>query len=265
MDVKMDVFKKKRWYRLGLLFLIGSLYGVFAHTLNFDALAAFSQIPQGFLWLGQNFAPDSTTMDHLFLTHVFLILLRTVVIAVSATMIASGFALLAAVVGSQKTGIHPVAIYLVRGIAMVFRNIPMIAWALILLFSFRQNEFTGFLALFFGTFGYLTRTLTEVIDESSDGVLEALRATGANYFSVIFQGVLPMISSQVISWVLFMIESNVRESALVGILTGTGIGFLFNFYFTSFRYPRAGMVLLFIIVTVLGLEMLSNKIRRLII
>jgi phosphonate transport system permease protein len=161
--------------------------------------------------------------------------------------------------------IHPILTYLVRLIAMFFRNIPLAAWAMILLFSFGQNEFTGYLALFFGTLGYSTRSLLEIVDESSEGTVEALKASGASYFQIIFQGIIPMISSQAVSWMLFMIESNIREATLVGILTGTGIGFLFNFYFRGFRYHLAGMVVLFIIITVLVLEVVSNKIRRMVL
>jgi len=262
---KMDVFKKKRLNSLLLILIIGGIYWFFANHLNFNLGSAVIQIPSGFMWLGENFIPNPETTTTTFILNIITTLLRTLIMAVAATTVAAAFALIAAVFGSQKTGIHWTIIYVVRMIAMVFRNIPLIAWSMILLFSFRQNEFTGFLALFFGTFGYLTRTFTEVIDESSDGVLEALKATGATYFHVVFQGVFPMISSQLVSWVLFMIESNVREATLVGILTGTGIGMLFNFFFASFRYPMAGMVLLFIIITVIALEMLSNKLRRLII
>lgn len=265
LTAKTDIFKKRRLESILWLLVVGGIYGLFATHLNFNPSSAFSQIPSGFLWMGRNFIPNETTTAIPFLLNILNTLFRTVVMAVSATTVASAFALISAVFGSQKTGIHFLAIYLVRMIAMVFRNIPMIAWSMILLFSFRQNEFTGFMALFFGTYGYLTRTFTEVIDESDSGVIEALKASGATYFQVVFQGVFPMISSQLVSWVLFMIESNIREATLVGILTGTGIGMLFDFFFRSFRYPMAGMVLLFIIVTVIGIEILSNKIRRMII
>ena len=260
-----DVFRKKRLHATLLIFTLGTLYFIFAHHLQFNVFSAMIQIPSGFLWLGENFIPNNTSTAPDFLLNITTTLFRTIVMAVSATTVAAAFALIASVFGSQKTGIHWSVMYLVRVIAMVFRNIPLIAWSMILLFSFRQNEFTGFLALFFGTFGYLTRTFTEVIDESAEGVIEALKATGATYFHVVFQGVFPMISSQLVSWVLFMIEANIREATLVGILTGTGIGMLFDFFFRSFRYPMAGMVLLFIVMTVIALEMLSNKIRRLII
>ncbi|MCL1950287.1 MAG: ABC transporter permease subunit [Turicibacter sp.] len=260
-----DIFKKRRIHMVLFFAVFTGLYVFFSQQLNFNSATAFTQIPSGFAWLGANFWPNYTTTAPEFLLNIIRVLLRTVIIAVASTTTASAFALIAAVFGSNKTGIHWTIKYIVRIIAMVFRNIPLIAWALILLFSFRQNEFTGFLALFFGTFGYLTRSFTEIIDESGDGVIEALKSTGATYFQIVFQGVFPMISSQLVSWVLFMIESNIRESALVGMLTGTGIGQMFNFFFSGFRYPMAGMVLLFIIITVIGLEMLSNKIRRLLL
>lgn len=260
-----DIFKQRRNSSLMTFAIILGIYFFFAGFLNFDLWDSVSQIPGGFGWMANNFAPSEASTASTFVWRIVTTMTRTFVIAVAATVVASVAALIAAVFGSEKTGIHKAGIYFIRLFAMVFRNIPLIAWAIILLFSFRQNEFTGFLALFFGTFGYLTRTFVEVIDEMSDGVLEALKASGATYFQVVFQGVLPMISSQLVSWVLFMIESNIREATLVGILTGTGIGFMFNIQFGQFRFPQAGMVLFFIILVVMGLEMLSNKIRRLII
>jgi phosphonate transport system permease protein len=61
-----------------------------------------------------------------------------------------------------------------------------------------------------------------------------------------------------------MIENNIRDATLVGILTGTGIGFLFDLYYKSFRFDLAGMTTVTIIVAVVCLELLANQIRRLI-
>ena len=33
---------------------------------------------------------------------------------------------------------------------------------------------------------------------------------------------------------LYMVETNIRDATLVGILTGTGIGFAFNLFYKSF-------------------------------
>jgi phosphonate transport system permease protein len=64
------------------------------------------------------------------------------------------------------------------------------------------------------------------------------------------------------SWTLYMVETNIRSATLIGILTGTGIGFVFNLYYTSFRYDCAGLVVIITIVAVLVIEAISNKARR---
>ena len=62
-----------------------------------------------------------------------------------------------------------------------------------------------------------------------------------------------------------MIETNIRDATLIGILTGTGIGFVFDVYYKSFRYDIAGLVLLSIILVVIACELISNFVRRRII
>ncbi|MEG0504456.1 MAG: ABC transporter permease subunit, partial [Raoultibacter sp.] len=130
------------------------------------------------------------------------------------------------------------------------------------LFSFKQSEFTGFLALFLTSFGYLTRCFLESIDEVSEGSVEALRATGASYLSIITQAVIPLSITSVVSWLLYMIETNIRDATLIGILTGTGIGFVFDLYYKSFRYDIAGLVIVLIVVAVIACEAISNYVRR---
>lgn len=136
---------------------------------------------------------------------------------------------------------------------------------MILLFSFGQSSLTGYFALFFGSFGFLTRAFVETIDEASGGSVEALRATGASYFSIIFQSVIPSSVPQMISWVLFMIETNIRSATLIGLLTGSGIGFTFNLYYKSLNYDIASLVVITIIVAILFIESISNYVRRVIL
>jgi phosphonate transport system permease protein len=134
---------------------------------------------------------------------------------------------------------------------------------MILLFSFKQNDLTGFVALFFMTVGFLTRAFMETIEDFGTGKLEALQATGATYLQVIFQGLIPEIATALMGWVLYMIENNVRDATLVGLLTGTGIGFIFNLYFKGLRYGAAGLVVLAVIILVVSVELVSKLIGRL--
>jgi phosphonate transport system permease protein len=177
---------------------------------------------------------------------------------VTATAAAFAFGLL----GSRTTRPHPVVAAAARLVASFFRNIPVAAWAMILLLSFGQSSFTGFLALTLETFGFLSRAFMETIDETSEDSVEALRAAGATYGHTIFQAVLPSTLPQVVSWMLYMLETNIRSATLVGILTGTGIGFAFDLYYKSLAYPSAALVTLAVVVVVLAIEAVSNAVRR---
>ena len=136
---------------------------------------------------------------------------------------------------------------------------------MILMLAFSQSQLTGYLALFFGSLGFLTRAFIETVDETSMHAVEAMRATGASYASIITQAVLPASLPQMVSWLLFMIDTNIRDATLVGLLTGTGIGFTFDLYYKSFQFHDASLVVILIVITIIVIEMISNYVRRIII
>jgi phosphonate transport system permease protein len=244
---------------LGLA-LLSALAGGF---VEFNPIKTIIDVPSGIVWMVTNFVPSAESLEKM--PTILRQLFSTVLVSIAASGIAAAIALLFAVVGSRSVGVHSVVQFIVRAIASLFRNIPTVAWALILLFSFKQSEFTGFLALFLTSFGYLTRCFLESIDEVSSGAVEALRATGATFGQVVAQAVIPLSATAVLSWVLYMIETNVRDATLVGILTGTGIGFVFDLYYKSFRYDAAGLTIIAIVIVVIALELGSNYIRRVIL
>ena len=242
------------------LFVINALVGTF---LEFDFLKTIRDIPEGFVWMVTNFLPSVSALQKL--PTIIQQLGATVLISIAASCTAAVLALVLAVLGSRSVGLKGPIPLVIRSIASLFRNIPTVAWALILLFSFKQSEFTGYLALFLSSFGYLTRCFLESIDEVSGGAVEALRSTGATYGQLIAQAVIPLSVTVVLSWVLYMIETNVRDATLVGILTGTGIGFVFDLYYKSFKYDVAALVVLSIVVVIVGIELTSNFIRRVVL
>lgn len=185
--------------------------------------------------------------------------------SIAATTSAAVVSIFLGIMGSKVTRINPFLSSLARLIASFTRNIPVVAWALILLISFGQNSMTGYLALFAGTVGFLTRAFIETIDEANESAVEALRATGAMYPHIINKAVLPQSMPQIISWVLFMVETNIRSATLVGILTGTGIGFVFDMYYKTMDYNTVALVTYSIIITVICIELISNYVRKVIL
>lgn len=239
--------------------IIAICYGAIIIT-EYDVIKGLTSIPKAFGWLAANFIPDEAALKRL--PKILDKLLETILISISSATMASSLALIVALLGSNTTRINSGFSVFARGIATIFRNIDVSAWAMILLFSFGQSSFTGYFALFFVTFGFMVRVLIETIDEISSESVEALSATGASYTAIICQSVIPSCIPQILSWMLFMVETNIRSATLVGILTGTGIGFSFDLYYKSMNYSAASLVILVIVITVLLIEFASNSIRR---
>ena len=258
-----DFFKKKKVRTLTFFFTTAVLYAASAIMTRLTAWNAVTGIPRGLYWLIRNFFPSAQSLSVLPL--IFKTSLYTAVIAITASTIAFCVACIAAVAGSQTTGRFRVLRIICSGVASFFRNIPLPAWSILLLLSFKQNAVTGFLALFFITAGHLTRAFTEIIDSHAEESYTALEAAGVPYMPIIIHGVLPNVLPLFISWLLYAIETNVRDSALIGILTGTGIGFLFNLYFKSFRYPEAGLIICVLMILVLCIDSISNTVRRILL
>lgn len=243
---------------MALVFMaLGALSGTY---VGFDFMQAILDVPGGLMWMATQFVPSLTSLQKL--DTILPALGSTILASIASSCTAAACAYICAVLGSRSVGVGGPFPLIVRAVASLFRNIPVVAWAFILLFSFKQSEFTGFFALFLTSFGYLTRCFLESIDEMSAGPVEALRASGATYGQIVAQAVIPMSITSVISWVMYMIETNIRDATLIGLLTGTGIGFVFDVYYKSFRYDIAGLVILSIILVVIACELTSNFVRR---
>ena len=262
--MQTDIFVKRRNDNLIFFGVLAALTLGSAIITHFDVLKGFTSVGKAFVWGLSNFYPDAHS-----LTNLPDIAAETMGNHFDVGRVDDGrrgFRRDAGDdAGSRTTRINTLFSVIARGLASVFRNIPLVAWAMILMLAFSQSLLTGYLALFFGSLGFLTRAFIETVDEASIHAVEALKATGASYASIILQAVLPSSLPQMISWLLFMIDTNIRDATLVGLLTGTGVGFSFDLYYKSMNFHAASLVVILIVVTIIGIETLSNSVRRIIL
>lgn len=253
------IMKKRKNATLIFLVLIVVMF-LSMWITEYSFIKGLTSFSAAFVWTVTNFFPDAAALEKM--PAILEKLFETVLMSIAATTLAAVCAFFFSLLGSKTTRINGFLSLLARGVATLFRNIPVAAWSLILLFSFSQSALTGLLALFFVSFGLLTRVFMETIDEVSSSSVEALRATGAPYFTIVFQSVIPSCIPQMLSWVLFEIETNIRNATLVGILTGTGIGFIFDLYYKSSDYNVASLIVIVIVLAVFLIEYISNSVRR---
>ncbi len=253
-------FRRRTFFILIFLFLIVNATVLSVWHTGFKTETAITSIPRVVVWIFSNMFPDARALSRL--PNILEKLVDTIFMSIMATTTAALLSLPFAIMGSRSTQINGFFSVISRGIASISRNIPVAAWAMIFLITFGMSSFTGYLALFFSTFGFLTRAFMETIDECSNNQVEALRASGATYSHVIAQAVIPASVSQMTSWILYMVETNIRDATLVGLLTGSGIGFLFDLYYKTMQYKSASLVVIILVVIVLLIEFISNTVRR---
>lgn len=252
---------RRRTFTLAFLG-VAILFVISAVVTEYGVIGGFKSIPRAVVWIVQNFIPDAKAWSRL--PYILSKLVETALVSVAVTVCSAICAFFFSLLGTKTTKTARWIARLVRIAAAFFRNVPDVVWAMLLLFSFGQNILTGFFALFFATFGMLTRTFIETIDEVSASCVEALYATGATSMQTVFHGVIPSALPEIVSWVLYMIETNIRSSTLIGILTATGIGYLFDLYYKRMDYSSASLVVMSIVILVIAIEILSNKIRKVI-
>lgn len=261
--MQVKIFEKRRKDSLIFFILLLLLSLVSIIITEYDVVKGFTSIGKAVAWGSSNFYPDAKAMMKL--PDILAKLQETVLMSIASTMVAAVFAIVMALLGSSTTRINNFLSMMSRAIASIFRNIPVVSWGMVLVIAFGQSSLTGYYALFFISLGFLTRAFMETIDEVGSSSVEALKATGADYFHIVFQAVLPASMPQIISWLLYNIETNIRHATLIGILTGTGIGFSFELYYKSLNYHAASLVVIVIVITVLFIEYLSNYIRKVVL
>ena len=254
-------FLFKRTKLVAILLLLVSSCMLLAKFTNAKSLfPSVLKVPEVIFSLFKFFMPNVESFKYLH--DIANSYYRSSLVAISSTVLATFVALIFALLSANLTKRGFFLPIMIRFFASLCRNIPLPAWVILFLFSFGQNELTGFLVLFTVTLGTLTRIFRELIENTSNDSFIACTACGASYTSAIIHGILPNIEGQVISWLLYALATNIRDVALVGILTGSGIGFLFTLFFRSFRYEVAGLVIVVMTTTVIIFDLLSKKMRH---
>ena len=128
------------------------------------------------------------------------------------------------------------------------------------LFGF--GPFAGFIALSLGTIGFVAKLLDEDIENIGPVQAEAIRATGANWFQWINYAIQPQVMPRMIGLSVYRLDINFRESAVIGIVGGGGIGATLNTAFSRYEFDTAAAILIIIIAIVMTLEFCLGFLRK---
>ena len=191
------------------------------------------------------------------------LLFETTQMAALATLAGAAIALLlcfpaAANLAPNRT------VYLVfrRGLEL-FRTVPDIVYALILVWAVGVGPLAGIAAIMLHTIGALGKLFAEVVENADMRPLEGIRAAGGTWAQGVRYAILPQVLPNFLSYVLLRFEINVRGATVIGFVGAGGIGQELYTVISFNYYQEISAILLLIILTVsvidLGSEWLRTK------
>jgi len=195
-------------------------------------------------------------------TAVLYALVVTFAMAILSTIFGSAIAFFGALLCAQNIARQGVSL-VVRSIAALTRAIPAILWVLIFSVAAGLGSVAAVAGLTLACAGYLIKAYSESIEEMDYGCIEALKASGASYWQIVFQAIVPASISYLIAWTFVRFEINFSNAIIVGAAAGAGgIGWdLFmagNFYFDL---RELGFITYVAVVAVVLLEILATKVK----
>lgn len=192
---------------------------------------------------------------------VFTATIETLTIAVAGTAFAVVISLPLGFLAASNVSNGAVA-SVVKTILGAIRAVPLIIVAVIFVAAVGLGPFPGMLAIAFHSTGMLAKFYAEEFETASEGIVSAIRGTGAGWMQTMRYGVFSQSVPQLVSFTVYRLEMNFRDATVLGLVGAGGIGYYIQVYAGSARYDKVLVLLLLICAVVFVLDQLTFWIRR---
>ncbi|WP_036718870.1 PhnE/PtxC family ABC transporter permease [Paenibacillus harenae] len=152
----------------------------------------------------------------------------------------------------------------IRGFVAVIRAVPTVLWVLIFAVGAGLGSVAAVVGMSFHSIGYLVKAYSESFEEMDNGVIEALKASGANWWQIVFQAVIPSTITFLLSWTFLRFEINFAVAVAMGAAAGAG-GIGFDMFMASMFYSdlrEIGVITYFILAFAIMLEVFASRLKR---
>jgi phosphonate transport system permease protein len=207
-------------------------------------------------FIGRMFPPDLSKMGILWKG-----ILESMQIALLASALGIALALPVSLLSARN--FMPAAMAaLGRALISFCRSLHPVIMAILFVKAVGFGALAGILALMVATIGFVGKLFADAIEEVSSKQVEAVRATGAPFMSVIIYGVLPQVTSRFVGFATYQLDSNLRNSTMVGIVGAGGIGGALFSAFQRFDFDFVFTILATIVAIIVAGELTVNAIRK---
>ena len=187
---------------------------------------------------------------------------ETLAMAVVGAAIAAVVSVPLTLWAAKATNARPLTRQPVRTMINVIRAIPDLVYATVFVAVVGVGPLPGLMTLILFDLGIVVKLVSESIDASEHEYMEAGVAAGGTQTQINRSIALPQAWPLFANQWLYVLELNVRISAILGIVGAGGIGRLLNERRAFFAYDDVGAIVLEILIVVIAIEMLSSFLRK---
>lgn len=250
----------------------GRLPGKTAGFLLFLALlfltARFTGCDPVTFWKRKNHLTDLISgmfpPDFSYARKILLPLFYTIQMSVTGTVLGTVLALVLTPFGATSLQFPTVLQKLLRIFIQILRSFPALILALTATFLFGLGTFAGTFAITLYTFAIMTKLTYEDVSAADEKAYQALRTMGTSKYVAYVHEILPEIIPGFLTNALYLLETNVRHSSILGYVGAGGIGLLLNEKISWLEYDKVGTILLMLFLTVCVIEYFSRYLASLI-
>ncbi|MBE0530990.1 MAG: phosphonate ABC transporter, permease protein PhnE [Rhodospirillales bacterium] len=233
-----------------------ALYVVYAASLlDITWQRFFAGLGHGTVFIGRMLPPDFTRWELLVSD-----LAESLEIAIVATFFGIVLSLPVGLLAARN--LMPLWVtWPARLIIAVCRSFHPVIVAILFVKAVGFGALAGILALIIASIGFIGKLFAEAIEEISLKQVEAIRASGAPFANIITYGVLPQVLTRFIGFCTYQLDSNLRNSTMVGLVGAGGIGGTLFAAFQRFDYDFVCAILLAIIAVIMIAEVITTRLR----
>ncbi|WP_028975263.1 PhnE/PtxC family ABC transporter permease [Spirochaeta cellobiosiphila] len=187
----------------------------------------------------------------------------TLALAFLTTLIGGVVSLFLGLLAAQNLS-TPFISNVVKTIVALMRSVPTVLWVLIFAIGAGLGSVAAVIGMSFHTVGYLLKAYSESFEELDEGVIEALKASGATWFQIVFQAVFPTAISYILSWTFIRFEINFAVAVAMGAAAGAG-GIGYNLFMSSgyfYDIREIGFITYLILVVAFIMEYFATGLKE---
>lgn len=182
-------------------------------------------------------------------------------IALFATFISGFFSLIISYFTAYNSSPNKFVSVIFKIFSNVLRTFPPMIAAIIFFRGLGPGKFAGVMALVVYTVGSITKMYSEVIENVNQNLEDSVRSTGASNVAVYWSALVKETYPSFVGIFLYRLESNIRNSTILGIIGAGGIGTLLNMNIIWRNWENVGMMVLGIGLMIGSVDAISRKIR----